>query len=84
MTIQDACSDFSFFLQPASDQNPMPNSEEKSQLLLSTCNVKWADLIVYTAVDIFSERIYFDNVLWYKTMLPKLTSFYFSYIYPDY
>ena len=50
---------------------------------MARCNVKWANFIVYTTVDIFSERIYFDNVLWYKTMLPKLTSFYFSYIYPE-
>ena len=53
------------------------------QGLMATCNVKWADLIAYTTVDVFSERIYFDNALWYKTMLPKLTSFYFAYIYPE-
>ena len=50
---------------------------------MATCNVIWTDPIVHTTVDIFSERIYFDNMLWYKTMLPKLTLFYFSYIYPE-
>ena len=50
---------------------------------MATGNVKWADLIVYTASDIFSERVYFDNELWNKTMLLKLISFYFTYIYPE-
>ena len=50
---------------------------------MATCNVEWADLIVYTEEDIVSERIYFDHELWDKTMLPKLTSFYFTFIYPE-
>ena len=34
--------------------------------------------------EIFCERIYFDRELWLKTMLPKLTSFYFTHIiYPS-
>ena len=50
MTIQDPCSDSSF-LQPASDQNPIPtvnNYYYQLQGLMATCNVIWADLIVYT------------------------------------
>ena len=54
MTIQDACSDPSFFLQPATDQNPMPTVKKNHnyyyqlQGSMATCDVKWADLIVYT------------------------------------
>ena len=51
--------------------------------MMATCNVEWAELIVYTEKDIVSERVYFDNDLWNKEMLPKLTSFYFTYIYPE-
>ena len=49
---------------------------------MSACRVNWGDFIAYTNKEVFSERIYFDFELWYKTMLPKLTSFYFTYIYP--
>ena len=51
MTIQDACSDSSFFLQSASDQNPVPtvkknhNYYNKLQGLMATCNVKLTDLM---------------------------------------
>ncbi len=46
------------------------------------CKVNWGDFIVYTNEEVFSERIYFDHELWYKTMVRKLTLFYFTYIYP--
>ena len=89
MTIEDACSDSSFFMLPANDENPTPtlkrnhNYYYQLQGLMATCNVEWADFIVYTMEEVFSERIYFENELWNKNMLPKLTSFYFSFIYPE-
>ncbi len=48
---------------------------------MASCNVEWAGFLVYTTKEVYCERIYFDSELWNKTMLPKLTSFYFSYIY---
>jgi hypothetical protein len=91
MTIEDACEDSSFFLTaPSNDKQTTgtPTLKRNHQYyyqlqgLMATCKVKWGDFIVYTKQDIFSERIYFDHELWYKTMLPKLTLFYFTYIYP--
>ena len=74
-----------FFLQ----NNGQPKLKSKHnyyyqlQGLMSTCNVKWADFIVYTKKETFSERVYFDEELWFKIMLPKLTAFYFTFIYPE-
>jgi hypothetical protein len=39
---------------------------------MATCNVEWADFIVYTMEEVFSERIYIENELWNKNMLPKV------------
>ncbi|XP_028416374.1 uncharacterized protein LOC114540378 [Dendronephthya gigantea] len=84
MTIDSACDDPTFFLEHKSKPTLKRNHNYFYQIqgLMATCNVEWADLIVYTENDLFSERIYFDTELWNKTMLPKLTSFYFTYIYP--
>jgi hypothetical protein len=92
MTIEDACEseDLSFVLMaPSNDKQTTgtPTLKRNHQYyyqlqgLMATCKVKWGDF-VYTKQYIFSERIYFDHELWYKTMLPKLTLFYFTYIYP--
>ena len=50
---------------------------------MASCNVEWADFLVYTTKEVHCERIYFDRELWDKTMLPKLTLFYFNYIYAE-
>jgi hypothetical protein len=90
MTIEDACIDSSFFMLPANDENPRPTLKRNHnyyyqlqvlQGLMATCNAEWTDCIVYTMEEVFSERIYFENDLWNKNMLPKLTSFYFSFSY---
>ena len=85
MTIEHACDDPTFFLEKKSKPTLKKNHNYFYQIqgLMATCNVEWADLIVYTEEDIVSERIYFDHELWDKTMLPKLTSFYFTFIYPE-
>ena len=45
--------------------------------------LKWSDFVVYTKKDLHVERIFFDNELWEKTMLPELTGFYFEYVFPQ-
>jgi hypothetical protein len=58
MTIEDACSDSSFFMLPDNDENPRPTLERnhnyyyKVQGLMATCNVEWADFIVYTMEEV--------------------------------
>ena len=89
MTISEACQDSSFFLAAPSDKQSKPTLKHNHnyyiqvQGLMAACKVKWADFIVYTKQETFTERIYFNAELWYKTMLPELTSFYFTYIYPE-
>ena len=89
MTIEEACMDSSFYLQVANENDPKPMLKKdhayyfQVQGIMASCNVEWADFIVYTTKEVHCERIYFDSELWNKTMLPKLTSFYFSYIYPE-
>ena len=44
---------------------------------MGSCNLEWADLLVYTTKEVVSE-------LWNKIMMHKLPSVYsFSYIYPE-
>ena len=84
MTIDNTCDDPTFLenkSKPTLKRNH--NYFYQIQGLMATCNVEWAEFIVYTEKDIVSERVYFDNDLWNKEMLPKLTSFYFTYIYPE-
>ena len=85
MTIDNARDDPTFFLENKSKPTLKRNHNYFYQIqgLMATCNVEWAELIVYTEKDIVSERVYFDNDLWNKEMLPKLTSFYFTYIYSE-
>ena len=83
MTIEGACDDF--LTAPNDKQTTVKRNHHyyyQLQGFMTTCKVKWGDFIVYTKQDIFSERIYFDHKLWHKTMLPKLSLFYFTYIYP--
>ena len=49
---------------------------------LGILQLKWSDF-VYTKKDLHVERIFFDNELWEKTMLPELTGFYFEYVFPQ-
>lgn len=89
MSIEEACNDSSFFLTVHEDKCRRPTLKKthsyyyQLQGLMSTCKVEWADFIVYTKKEVFCQRVYFDRELWLKTMLPKLTSFYFTYIYPE-
>ena len=87
MSIEEACKDSSFFLTVHEGSRPTLKKHHsyyyQLQGLMSTCNVEWADFIVYTKQEIFCERVYFDRELWLKSMLPKLTSFYFTYVYPE-
>ncbi|XP_028398837.1 uncharacterized protein LOC114522365 [Dendronephthya gigantea] len=86
MTIIEACKvDPSFYLHVLNGKPQLKRNHHhfyQIQGVMSACKVNWGDFIVYTNKEVFSERIYFDHELWYKTMLPKLTSFYFTYIYP--
>ncbi len=86
MTIKEACEvDPSFFLHELNGKQLQLKRNHhhfhQMQGVMSACKVNWGDFIVYTNKEVFSERIYFDYELWYKTMLPKLTLFYFTYIY---
>ena len=81
--------DSSFYLQVANENDPKPMLKKdhayyfQVQGIMASCNVEWADFIVYTTKEVNCDRIYFDSELSNKTMLPKLTSFYFSCIYPE-
>ena len=89
MTIEEACMDSSFYLKVANGNDPKPMLKRNHayyfqvQGTMASCNVEWADFLVYTTKEVHCERIYFDSELWNKTMLPKLTLFYFSYIYAE-
>ena len=77
MTIKEACEIYqSFYLNVLNGKPQLKRNHHhfyQMQGVMSACRVNWGDFIVYTNKEVFSERIYFDHELWYKTMLPKLT-----------
>ena len=60
MTIDSACDDPTFFLENKSKPTLKRNHNCFYQIqgLMATCNVEWAELIVYTEKDIVSEQCY--------------------------
>ena len=40
---------------------------------MATAQVQWCDFVVFTNTDLHVERVYFDNDLWKRTMVPDLT-----------
>lgn len=43
---------------------------------LALTGLTWCDLVVDSGIDMYIERIHFDQGLWLETMLPKLALFY--------
>jgi hypothetical protein len=63
--------------------NPRHIYSYQVQGQLALTALEWVDFVAYSGVgDIFVQRISFDKQLWLNTMLPRLNSFYFSYVAP--
>ena len=53
------------------------------QGIVNILGLQWIDFVVYTDVDMYVERIHKDTNLWKRTMLPKLPSFYLTFVLPE-
>ena len=85
-TIDEACEDKTFFLAKVDGKVLLKTNHKyyfQVQGSLGILQLKWSDFVVYTKKDLHVERIFFDNELWEKTMLPELTGFYFEYVFPQ-
>lgn len=49
---------------------------------MASLNLSWCDFVVFTNVDLFIERVYFDKEFWQK-IVPELSSFYTDYMLPE-
>ena len=84
-TIAEACEDPNFFLGILNGKVSLKRKHAyyyQIQGSMATLHLQWADFVVYTKKDLHVERVYFDNDLWEKIMVPELTSFYFEYVLP--
>jgi hypothetical protein len=83
--IEEACKDKNFFLNIANGKINLKKTHNyyyQIQGCMATLNVSWCYFVVFTNVDLFVERIYFDNDFWQK-IVPELSSFYSEYLLPD-
>ena len=79
-------SDKKFFLKSTTSGLELKRSHAyfyQCQGIVNILGLPWIDFVVYTNVDMYVERIYKDTNLWERTMLPKLTSFYLTFILPE-
>ena len=53
------------------------------QGVMNILGLPWIDVVVFTTKDLFVQRIYQDTALWEHKMLPTLTNFYCSFIFPE-
>ena len=83
MTIADACKSKTFFLKE-SDSGPQLKESHayfyQCQGLMNIVGISWLDFVVYTEKEVFVQRLNRDSLFWEKDMLPKLASFYKTYI----
>ena len=54
----------------------------KCQGIMNILELPWVDFVVFTTRDIHIERIFRDQTLWIRKMLPELTRFFSLYILP--
>ena len=52
------------------------------QGIMNILELPWVDFVVFTTRDIHIERIFRDQTLWIRKMLPELTRFFSLYILP--
>ena len=82
LSIEDACNDKNFFLDKLNGKITLKRTHNyfyQIQGCMATLNVRWCDIVVFTNVDLYIERIYFDNEFWQK-VVPELSSFYSEYM----
>ena len=53
------------------------------QGVMNIVGLPWIDFIVITTKNFFVERIYRDAALWEHKVLPTLTNFYCTFIFPE-
>ena len=85
-TINETCEDKTFFLAKVGGKVLLKTNHKyyfQVQGSLGILQLKWSDFVVYPKKDLHVERIFFDDELWEKTMLPELTGFYFEYVFPQ-
>ena len=85
-TIKEACDDPNFCLVFQKGEVMLKQNHAyfiQIQGSMATLQLKWYDFVVYAKKDFFVQRISFDSTLWEKTMVPKLTRFYFDYVLPN-
>ena len=83
-TVEDACSDSSFFAEIKSGSVTLKENHKhffqiQGQMALS--KIPWCDFVIYTHCNFTIQRIRFNDNLW-NDMQMKLTEFYFKYILP--
>lgn len=83
-SFQNACNDPTFMCEIVDGRCNLKRThiyypQVQGQLALS--RVKWCDFVVFLSVSrkINVERIYYDEVYWNQSVLPKLTEFYFRH-----
>ena len=87
MTILEAVkSDKIFFLKSTTSGLELKRSHAyfyQCQGIVNILGLQWIDFVVYTDVDMYVERIHKDTNRWKRTMLPKLESFYLTFVLPE-
>ena len=81
-TIEEASEDKQFFLQNTNGKIQLKKTHNyfyQIQACMASLNVSLCDFVVFTNVDLFIERVYFDKEFWQKTV-PELSSFYTDYM----
>ena len=85
-SIQEAIGDKTFFLCQKNSRVQLKRNHlyyYQCQGVINILELSWIDFVVYTTKEIYVERILSDTDLWNKKMLPKLTSFYVDFIFPE-
>ena len=85
VTIEEASKDKQFFLQNVHGKIQLKKTHNffyQIQGCMASLNVCWCDFVVFTNVDLFIERIYFDKDFWLN-IVPELSSFYTDYMLPE-
>ena len=83
-TVEDACSDSSFFAEIKSGLVTLKENHKhffqiQGQNLMALSKIPWCDFVIYTHCNFTIQRIRFNDDLW-NDMHRKLTEFYFKYI----
>jgi len=83
-TVEDACSDPSFFAEIKNGSVTLKESHKhffQIQGQMALTKVPWCDFVIYTHCNFTIQRIKYNEDLWNDMQL-KLTDFYFKYILP--